>query len=118
MRVTDPIKILDRKIMQNEARYDLDRITAKISGLSSNDLEKYEYLTGKDLGHKSSTVEQAAFEFSPLDKIFNKGLDKDRDKKEGLLKRLKNIESKNEEQLKAIEDQGNKNKSQLVISAN
>ena len=28
----------------------------------------------------------------PLDKIFNKGLDKD-DKKEGLFKRLKNIEN-------------------------
>ena len=118
MTVTDPIKILDRKIMQNEARYVLDRKTAKISALSSNDLDKYEYLTDEDLGHKPSTVEQATFEFSPLDKIFNKGLDKDRDKIEGLLKRLKNIEGKNEEQLKAIEDQGNKNKSQLVISVN
>ena len=118
MTVTDPIKILDRKIMQNEARYVLDRKTAKISALSSNDLDKYEYLTGEDLGHKPGTVEQAAFEFSPLDKIFNKGLDKDRDKIEGLLKRLKNIEGKNEEQIKAIEDQGNKNKSQLVISVN
>ena len=102
MTVTDPIKILDRKIMQNEARYDLDRKTAKISALSSNDFDKYEYLTDEDLGHKPSTVEQATFEFSPLDKIFNKGLDKDRDKKEGLLKRLKNLEGKNEEQLKTL----------------
>ena len=30
---------------------------------------------------------------------------KEEGKKEGLLKRLKNIEDKNEEQLKAIEDQ-------------
>ena len=35
--------------------------------------------------------------------IFNKGL-KEEDKKEGLLKRLKNIEDKNEEQLKAIKN--------------
>ena len=35
------------------------------------------------------------------------GLDED-DKKEGLLKRLKNIEDKNEKQLKAIEDHGTK----------
>ena len=41
---------------------------------------------------------QAEFEYSPLGKIFNKGL-KEEDKKEGLLKRLKNIEDKNEEQL-------------------
>ena len=43
-----------------------------------------------------------------MGKVFNKGLDKD-DQKEGLFKRLKNIEDKNEEQLKAIEDQKTKN---------
>ena len=96
MTVTDQIKILDRKTMQNEAQYDLDRKTAKISALSSNNLDKYEYLTGEDLGLKPSTVEQAKFEYSPLGKNFNKGLDKD-DQKGGLLKRLKNIEDKNEE---------------------
>ena len=31
MTITDQIKILDRKIMQNEAQYDLDRKAAKIS---------------------------------------------------------------------------------------
>ena len=60
--------------------------------MSSNNLGKYEYLTGEDLGLKPSTIEQARFEYSPLGKIFNKGLDKD-DKKEGLFKRLKNIEN-------------------------
>ena len=78
--------------MQNEAQYDLDRKSAKISSLSSNNLDKYEYLTGEDVGLKPSTVEQAKFEYSPLGKIFNKGLDKD-DQKEGLFKRLKNIEN-------------------------
>ena len=77
--------------MQTEAQYNLDRKAAKISALSSNYLVKYEYLTGEDLGLKSSTVEQTKFEFSPLGKIFNKGLDKDKDKEEGLLKRLRNI---------------------------
>ena len=107
MTVTDQIKILDKKIKQNEAQYDLDRKAAKISALSSNNLDKYEYLTGEDLGLKPSTVEQAKFECSPLGKIFNKGLDKE-DEKEGLLKRLENIEGKNEKQLKAIEDQRKK----------
>ena len=60
---------------------------------------------GEDLGLKPSTVEQAKFEYSPLSKIFNKGLDKDEGKKEGFLKRLRNIEGKNEEQVKTIEDQ-------------
>ena len=98
--VTGQIKILDRKIMQNEAQYDFDRKAAKISALSSNNLDKYEYLTGQDLGLKPSTVEQAKSEYSPLAKFFNKGLGKS-DQKEGCLKRLKNIEDKNEELLKA-----------------
>ena len=38
-----------------------------------------------------------------MGKIFNKGLSKD-DQKEGLFKKLKNIEDKNEKKLKAIED--------------
>ena len=99
MTVTDQIKILNKKIKQNESQYDLDRETAKISALSSNNLDKYELLTGEDLNLKPSTIEQAKFEFSTLGKIFNKGLSKD-DNKEGLLKRLKNIENKSKNPLK------------------
>ena len=108
MSVTDQIRILDREIMQNEAQYDLDRKATKISELSSNNLGKYEYMTSEDLGLKPSTIGQAHFEYSPMDTIFTKGLDKD-DKNEGILKRLKNNEDKNEEQLKAIEYQKTKN---------
>ena len=98
MTVTDQIKILDRKILENEAQYDLDRKAAKIYALSCNNLDKYGHLAGKDLGLKPSTIEQAKFDYSPLGKIFNKRLSKD-DKKEGLFKRLKNIEDKKEKQL-------------------
>ena len=80
--------------MQNEAQYDLDRKAAKIFALSSNNLDKYEYLTGEDLALKPSTVEQAKFEYSPLGNIFNKGLSKE-DKKEGLFERLESIKDKN-----------------------
>ena len=58
MAITDQIKILDRKIMQNEAQYDLDGKAAKISALSSNNLNEYEYLTGEDLGLKPNSIEQ------------------------------------------------------------
>ena len=44
-------------------------------------------------------MEKATFKYSPLGKIFDKGLSED-DKKEGLLKKLKNIEDKNEQLLK------------------
>ena len=104
MTVTDQIKILDRNIKQNEAQYDLDKKAAKTSALSSGNSDKYEYLTGEDLDYKPSSVDQAKFDYSPLSKFFNKGL-KEEDKKEGFLKRLKNIEHKNKEQLKII---GNK----------
>ena len=67
--------------------------------MSSNNLKKY--LTGEDLDLKPSTIQQTKFEYSPLGKIFNKGLSKD-DQKDGLFKRLKNIEDKNEKKLKAI----------------
>ena len=107
MTVTDQLKIIDNKIKANQAQYDVDRLAAKISALSSNELRKYEYLTGKGLGCKPSVVEQANFEYSPLGKFFNKELEEE-GKKEGVLKRLKNIEGKNKEQLKAIKDQGNR----------
>ena len=98
--------------MQNEAQYDLDRKAAKISALSSNNLDKYEYLTAEDLDLKPSTIEQTKFQYSPLGKTFNKGLDKD-DKKEGLLKRLRNIKDTNLTQLQAIRDQGEKQLKEL-----
>ena len=81
MTVTDQIKILNRKIEQNDSQFDLDRKAAKISALSSNKLDKYEFLTGEDLNLKPSTIEQAKFEYSPLGRIFNKGLSEE-DKKE------------------------------------
>ena len=101
----DQVKTLDNKIKANKAQYDLDREAAKISALSSDELEKFEYLTGEDLRYKSDVIEKAKFEYSPFRKVFNKRLDKS-DKKEGLLKRLKNIKDKNNEQLDEIEYQG------------
>ena len=90
----DQIKILDDKFKANNVQYDLDRINAEISAYSSGDLPKYEYLTKKDLKYKPDAFEQAKFEYSPLGKVFTDGLDKS-DRNEGLLKRLKNIEDRN-----------------------
>ena len=52
MTLTEQVKILDDKIRANKAQCDLDRQAAKISTLSSGELEKYEYLIGKNLGYK------------------------------------------------------------------
>ena len=98
MTFSEQFKILDDKIKASKSQNDLDREAAKISTLSSGGLEKYEYLTGEDLRYKPDVIQKAKFEYSPRGKVFNKGLDES-DKK-GLLKRLKNIDDKNGEQLK------------------
>ena len=107
-------KILDDKIKANKRQHELDRINAEISAYSSGDLPKYEYLMSIKLWtyfylprtkkiDKPDAIEQARFEYSPLGKVFIDGLDKS-DRKEGLLKRLKNIEDKSNTQLLAIRD--------------
>ena len=52
--------------------------------MSFNNLDKYEYLTGEDLGLKGSTAEKARSEYSPLGKTFNKGFRKYDKKKDCL----------------------------------
>ena len=101
--ILDDNKILGNKIKANNAQYSLDRMNAEISAYSSGDLSKYEYLTNKDLGYKPDAFEQAKFEHLPLGKMFTDGLNKS-DRKEGLLKRLKNIEDKSNNQLLALRD--------------
>ena len=60
--LTDELKIRDDKIKANQAQHDLVREAAKISALSSNDLlQKFEYLTGEDLGHRPSVLEKTKF---------------------------------------------------------
>ena len=99
----EQVKILDNKIEANNAQYNLDKMNDEISAYSSGDLPKYEYLPKKDLGYKPDAFEQAKFEYSPLGKVFTDGLDKS-DRKEGLLKRLKNIEDRSNNQLLTIKN--------------
>ena len=66
-------------------------------------MPKYGYLTKKDLKYKPDASEQEKFEYPPLGKEFTDGLDKS-DRNEGLLKRLKNIEDRNNNQLLAIKN--------------
>ena len=67
MTLTDELEIIDDKIKSNQAQYDLSREPEKISAFSSKDiLEKNEYLTGGDLGHKPSVSEKSKFDYSSL----------------------------------------------------
>ena len=93
MTLTEQVKILDGKIKANKVQYELHREAVNISALSTDELEKYEYLTGEDLGYKPDVIQKAKFEYSALGKVCNKGLNESY-KKEGLLEILKNIEDK------------------------
>ena len=103
MTINEQIKIVDDKIRSNQAQYDLDTEAAKISALSSGELDKYEYLTGEDLGYKPVVVQKTKFEYSSLGQVFNKGLEQD-EKQVGLLKSLKNIEDKTDRQSEENKD--------------
>ena len=93
---SNQIKILDDKTKANNAQYKIDRLNAEISAFSEGDLDKYEFLTRKDLKYKPNTLDKAKFEFSPLGKAFNQGLDKNAEnyKEEGVIKLLKDIRDK------------------------
>ena len=86
-------KILDNKIESNINQYKVDRLNAEISAFSSGDLNKYEFLTRKDLKYKRNTLDKAKFDFSPLGKAFSVGLDKTSQgyQEEGVIKLLKDI---------------------------
>ena len=73
-------KILDDKIESNVNQYKVDRLNAEISAFSSGDLNKYEFLTRKDLKYKPNALDKARFEFSPLGQTFSTGLDRPDDR--------------------------------------
>ena len=89
----EQIKILDNKIESNINQYKINRLNAEISAFSSGDLNKYEFLTRKDLKYKPNALDKARFEFSPLDKAFSTGLNKNVQgyQEEGVIKLLKDI---------------------------
>ena len=86
-------KILNDKIESKINQYKVDRLNAEISAFSSGDLNKYEFLTRKDLRYKPNALDKARFEFSPLGQTFSIGLDKTAQgyQEEGVMKLLKNI---------------------------
>ena len=93
MTKSDKIKILNNKIKANNAQYKIDRLNAEISAFSEGDLDKFEFLTRKDLKYKPNAFDKAKFEFSPLGKAFNQGVDQKAEnyKEEGVIKLLKDI---------------------------
>ena len=85
---------IEDQIKDEKLQHDINREAAKISALSSGNIDKYEYLTGEEILplNKQQIIEQAKFTYSPLKKAFEK--------------QVKTIKEQGEKQIKAI--QGNK----------
>ena len=85
--------IIDYKIRDEKLKHNIKTENAKIAALSSGKIEKYKYLTVKEvlLSDQRRVIEQAKFIYSPLGKA--------------LEKQRKTVEDQGEKQIKTIEDQ-------------
>ena len=65
---------IDDQVRDEKLHYDINRETAKTSTLSSDKINKYEYLTGKEIlsSNQKQIIEQTKFTYSPLGKAFEK----------------------------------------------
>ena len=95
MTIDDPI---------GDKKTDINREAAKISALSSNKINKYEYLTGAGIlpSNQKQITEQAKFTYSPLGKAFEKQIKTIEDQGKKQTDALKDLKLK--QQTKATED--------------
>ena len=65
---------INDQIRDEKLQYDINRKAAEISALSSGKIDKYKYLTGKEMlpSNQQQIIEQAKFPYSPLVKAFEK----------------------------------------------
>ena len=64
----------DDKITDEKVKYEINKEAAKTSALKSRKIDKYEFLTSREIltSHQSRITEQAKFTYSPLGKAFEK----------------------------------------------
>ena len=93
---------INDQIRDEKLRYDINREAAKISALSSGNIDKYEYLTGEDIlaSNQQQLIEQARFTYSPVGKAFEKQIKTIEDEGEKQVDALKKLKPK--KQTKAI----------------
>ena len=83
---------INNQIRDEKLQYHIIEEAAEISALSSGKIDKYDYLTGKEIlpSNQQQIIEQAKFTYSPLSKAFEK--------------QIKTIKDQGEKQIKALED--------------
>ena len=65
---------INDQIRDEKLQYDINRKAAEISALSSGKIDKYEYLTGKEIlpFNQQQIIEQAKLTYCLLGKVFRK----------------------------------------------
>ena len=63
---------IDDKIRDEKLQYDINRIAAKMSALSSSNIDKYEYLAGEEIlsSQQQRIIQEAQFTYSTLRRAF------------------------------------------------
>ena len=94
---------INDQIREEKLQHDINRKTAEISALLSGKIDKYEYLTGKDIlpTNQQQIIEKAKFTYSFLGKAFEKQIETIEDQGEKQVEVLKDLKPK--EQTKSIE---------------
>ena len=66
--------MIDNRIRHERLQYNINREAAKISALSSDKIDKYEYLTGEEIlpSNQQQIIGQAKLTYSPSWKAFEK----------------------------------------------
>ena len=90
--------ITDGQIRDEKLQYDVNREVAKISTLSSGEIDKYEYVAGEEISpsNQQQIVERAKFTYSPLGKAFEKQIKTIEDQGEKQVKVLNTLKSNNQ----------------------
>ena len=87
---------IDDQIRDGKQQYYINRKAAMISALSSNKIDKYEYLTGEEIlsSNRQQIIEQAKFTYSPLGKAFEKQIKTSEDQRKKQVDALKDLKLK------------------------
>ena len=102
--ICNKIMIINDQIRDEKLQYDINREAAKISALSSDKIDKYEYPTGEEMlpSNQQQIIEQAKSTYSPLGKVSEKQTKTIEDQGQKQAETLKTFKSDNEKL--AIED--------------
>ena len=106
---------INDQIRDEKLKYDINTEVAKISALSSGKIHKHEYLTGEDmlLSNQQQIIEQARFTYSPFGKAFEKQIKAIEDQGQKQVEALKDFKLK--EQTKPTEDKSNNQSKATII---